>query len=95
MLSESKYEAICFSMQQADQVNLALCMFLVDKVPGGDLIFNGRDVFVPTDKRTAEVLEQAEIDLVIEGEDKHFVLTNTMACGCGYGDSAGIEQENA
>jgi iron-sulfur cluster assembly protein len=106
ILSEGKYKAIRFSMRQTDQGNLAPSMFLVDEVPEGDILFNERGVSVLMDKQTAEVLEGAEIDLVREGEDEHFVLTNAMtsgcgcgseaggSCGCGCGDSAGTEQEN-
>jgi iron-sulfur cluster assembly protein len=109
IISEGKYKAIRFAMQQTEKGNLAPSMFLVDEVPEGDMLFNERGVSVLMDKDTAEVLEGAEVDLVKEGESEHFVLTNAMAsgcgcgcgseaggsCGCGCGDSAGAEQGNA
>ena len=89
IISEGKYKAIRFAMQQDDRGGLSPSMFLVDEVPNGDLLFNEKGVSVLMDQATAEVLEGAEVDLIKEGEDEHFVLTGGMTSGCGCGDEAG------
>ncbi len=89
IMSEGRYKAIRFAMQQDERGGLSPSMFLVDEVPAGDLLFSDKGVSVLMDKATAEVLEGSEVDLVKEGEDEHFVLTGGLSSGCGCGDEAG------
>jgi len=89
ILSEGKYKAVRFAMQQDESGGMSASMFLVDEVPAGDLIFNDKGISVLMDKATAEVLEGSEVDLVREGEDERFVLTGGLTSGCGCGSEAG------
>lgn len=109
IISEGKYKAIRFAMQQNDRGQVSPSMFLVDEVPEGDTIYNDKGIAVLMDKTTAEVLDGAEVDLVREGEDEHFVLTGGLTsdcgcgaeaggscgCGCGCGGEHSFQQDNA
>jgi iron-sulfur cluster assembly protein len=108
ILSEGQYKAVRFAMQPADAGQVTLNMFLVGEIPDGETVFSEKGISLLMDKDTAEVMEGAEVDLVKEGEDEHFVLNGALAggcacganhdeagCGCGCSDEAGVDQHDA
>jgi Fe-S cluster assembly iron-binding protein IscA len=67
ILSEGKYKAIRFALEQNDHGEVRPGMFLVQEVPEGDLLFNDKGISLLMDHDTAEVLGEVEVDLVKEG----------------------------
>jgi Fe-S cluster assembly iron-binding protein IscA len=88
ILSEGKHKAVRFAMQQTDRGTLAPSMFLVDEVPEGDVLYDQNGVALLMDRQTAEVLDGAEVDVIKEGGDEHFILTGGVTSGCGCADEA-------
>lgn len=90
ILSDGKHKGIRLSIKPTEDGAFAPSMFLVDQISDDEVVFDQKGIPLLMDQETAEVLEGAEIDVVKEGDDVHFVLSGGLrgGCGCGCGDEA-------